>query len=224
MTTALTRRPETIPDDQCVVLSDIDWKGYSTMLRLRGERGVPKMVYLDGDLFLMAPSSPHEHLKSRLGQFVREVVIGLDVDCRPTSQTTFRRRSKRGGVEGDETFYIANEACVRGKAAIDLRIDPPPDLAIEVVHSHGAEKALEVYRRLRVPEVWVCDGGGLTIFVLGADGRYAKSPNSAAFPFLTASEVFDWIGRPESVSETSWMKDLRTWASETLPARRGGQP
>src|SRR4051794_1688109 len=153
--------------DQCVVLTAVDWKGYSTMLRLRGERCVPRMVYLDGELFLMSPSLSHEHLKSRLGQFVREVAVGLDVDCRPTSQTTFRRRSKRGGVEGDETFYIANEAHVRGKTAIDLRIDPPPDLAIEVIYSHGAEKALEVYRRLRVPEVWVCDGGGLTILVLG---------------------------------------------------------
>lgn len=224
MATTQAAPPEAAVGDQRVALAGVDWKGYSTMLRLRGERGVPKMIYLDGELLLMSPSLPHEHLKSRLGHFVREVAVGLEVDCRPTGKTTFRRRSKRGGVEGDETFYIANEAHVRGKTAIDLRIDPPPDLAIEVIHSHGADKALEVYRRLRVPEVWICAGDGLTILVLGANGRYAKSPTSAAFPSLTASEVFDWVRRPETVSETRWMKDLRAWATETLPARRGGQP
>src|SRR4051794_29774448 len=86
--------------DQCVVLRDIDWKGYTTLLRLRGERPVPRMVYLDGSVYLLSPSFPHENLKERLGTFVTEVVVGLGIPHIPSGSTTFRRRAKRGGVEG----------------------------------------------------------------------------------------------------------------------------
>ena len=91
------------------------------------------------------------------GRFVDEIVEELDIPCIRAGSTTFRRRAKKGGVEGDETYYLANEARIRGKDKIDLRTDPPPDLAIEAVHTHDAEAAIEVYRRFSVPEVWICD-------------------------------------------------------------------
>ena len=43
---------DVVEGDQCVTMRGLDWKGYLTMLRLRGERSVPRMVYLDGDLLL----------------------------------------------------------------------------------------------------------------------------------------------------------------------------
>jgi Uma2 family endonuclease len=177
------------------------------------------MVYLDGTVWLMSPSFPHERLKTRLGQFVIEVVVALDIPCIPAGSTTFRRRATKGGVEGDQTYYLANEARVRGKNELHLRIDPPPDLAIEAVHSHDADAAIEVYRRFRVPEVWVCDEAELVILVLQPNGRYAQSPTSAAFPFLSAAEVYDWVSRPQTVPETEWTKELRRWVKRTLRPR-----
>jgi Uma2 family endonuclease len=224
MSTVTPIQTEPAAGDQCVILSGVDWKGYSTMLRLRGERGVPRMVYLDGELLLMSPSFSHERLKERMGDLVKVVAEELDIPFVTSGQTTFRRRKKRGGVEADQSFYFANEARIRGKDQIRLRIDPPPDLAIEAVYSHAAEAAVEVYRRLGVPEVWVCDEAVLAILVLGDDGRYARSPTSRAFPFLAAEEISDWVRRPQTESELRWLKDLRRWASETLPTRRGGRP
>jgi Uma2 family endonuclease len=224
MATTLTTRPESVAGDQCVVLAGVDWKGYSMMLRLRGERGMPRMVYLDGELFLMSPSFSHERLKERLGDLVKAVVDVLDIPCVTAAQTTFRRRKRRGGVEADHSFYLANEERVRGKERINLRVDPPPDLAIEAVYSHDADAAIEVHRRLGVPEVWVCDQFDLTILVRQANRRYAESPTSVVLPFLTAAEISDWVHRPQTSSETEWRRDLRRWVSETLPGRRGGQP
>lgn len=178
---------------QCVEFPAIGWKGYLTLLRLRGERSTPRMVYLDGTVWLMSPTFPHERLKKRLGWIVEEVVRIFNIPCVATASTTFRRRAKKGGVEGDETYYLANEARIRGKDKISLRTDPPPDLAIEAVHSHDAEAAIEVYRRFRVPEVWICDEAELVILILQANGRYAVSPTSASFPFLSAAEIFGWV-------------------------------
>jgi Uma2 family endonuclease len=222
---ATTTRAPSVQDvgDQCVELRDVGWKGYATLLRLRGERRRPRMIYLDGDVSLVTTSFPHERLAKRLGILVQEIVVGLDIPCVPAGETTFRRRKKRGGVEGDETFYLANEARIRGKDNLHLRVDPPPDLAIAAVYSHAASRAVEVYRRFGVPEVWVCDEEELRILVLQANGRYAKAQTSAAFPFLTAAEIFDWVRRPQTVSETEWMKEVRRWVRETLVARWRGQ-
>src|SRR5271157_2925541 len=83
MSTAIAppARTTEIDGDQCVVLRDIGWKGYTTLLRVRGERSIPRMVYLDGNLSLMSPSFTHEYLEERLGILVREVVVGLVIPC-----------------------------------------------------------------------------------------------------------------------------------------------
>jgi Uma2 family endonuclease len=209
--------------DQCVVFRDIDWKGYSTFLKMRGERSVPRMIYLDGSLRLMSPSYRHENLKERLGVLVTEVVAGLRIPCVMSGQTTFRRRAKRGGVEGDLSYYLANAYRVRGKKQLNLSTDPPPDLVIEAVATHEAEDALEVYRRLRVPEVWVCTQSEMTIQILQPNGRYAKSERSLALPILSASEIYHWVSRTEDETDTEWMLAVRRWVAEVLtPQHRGG--
>jgi Uma2 family endonuclease len=205
--------------DQCVEFPAIGWKGYCTLLRLRGARSMPRMIYLDGTVWLMSPAFPHERLSVRLGLFVMEVVVGLNIPCIPARSTTFRRRAKKGGVEGDQSYYLTNEKRIRGKNKIHLKTDPPPDLAIEAVYSHDADAAIEVYRRFKVPEVWVCYEYGMVILVLQSDGQYAESATSLAFPFLSAAEVYDWMRRPQDVSETEWVKELRNWVKQTLIPR-----
>lgn len=222
-TTTTTSVNLSLGDDQYVELRGIGWPGYKVVLRLRGEQSRPKMIYLDGDLLLMSPALPHERLKMRLGSLVVEVAFGLGIPFLFAGQTTYRRRKKDAGVEPDDSYYLSNEARVRGKKEIDLRVDPPPDLAIEAVHTHGASKALEVLRRLGVPEVWVCDDDGLRILILRVNRRYVRSNTSLAFPFLTASEIFDWAQRPQIATDLEWMIDLRQWVQEVLVPRVRGQ-
>lgn len=205
--------------DQCVVLRDIGWKGYTTLLRVRGERSIPRMVYLDGSLLLLSPSFFHERLKELLGCLVMILVGELEIPCVMAGSTTFRRRAKRGGVEGDQTYYLANLDRIRGKKKISLKVDPPPDLAIEVVASHDSDDAVEVYRRFRVPEVWICDENQLTILLLQPSGRYVSAERSHAFNLLTASEIHSWVSRSQDSSDTAWIIDLRRWIAEVLAPR-----
>jgi Uma2 family endonuclease len=204
--------------DQSVEFRDIDWKGYSALLKVRGERSVPRMIYLDGSLFLVSPSFSHEYLTERFGWLVLGLVEELDMPCVPSRSTTLRRRAKRGGVEGDLSYYLANESRVRGKKQINLKIDPPPDLAVEVVLTHGAEAALEVYRRVKVPEVWIYDGK-LTILALQPDGQYAATDRSVSFPVFEVDEITSWIQKPRTQSETAWVKELRHWVAAIIVPR-----
>ncbi len=223
MATATINIGREADSNQCVAIRDIGWKGYLTLLRLRGERSVPRMVYLDGTVLLESFAFPHEQLRIRLGRFVMDVVVDLDIPCIAAGSTTFRRRAKRGGVEADESDYLASVERVRGKKNLHLRTDPPPDLAIEAVYGHDADAAIEVYRRFRVPEVWVSDETELVILVLQPSGKYAASETSASFPFLRAAEVSDWVHRPATGNETEWVKQLRAWVRTTLKPRVGQQ-
>lgn len=198
---------------------DVGWKGYLRLLKLRGERRRPRMVYLDGTVYLMSPAYPHEMLAKRFGTFVTILTLELRIPCTPLGSTTLRRRSKRGGAEGDETYYIANESRFRGVRNVDLKTDPPPDLAIEAVNTHGPSASLKVYRRLGIPEVWTGDIHEVRFYVLGPNGRYAQSDTSRSFPFLTSAEVADWLHRPRDESETDWGLALRPWITETLAPR-----
>jgi Uma2 family endonuclease len=205
--------------DQCVEMSGIGWKGYTAILRLRGLRSLPRMVYLDGDLWLMSPSFFHESLAERLGSFVVEVAIGVGISYLPAGHTTFRRLKKQGGVEADKCYYFANEGRVRGKKQIDLRIDPPPDLVIEAVNTHDPRAAIEAWRRFGVPEVWVCKESGLRILFRQADGSYEESESSAIFPFLTRAEIFEWATRSPDTPELEWSREIRQWIQKVLVPR-----
>ncbi len=197
----------------------LDWPGYLGLLKALGERGVPRLTYLDGRVTLVSPGDTHELLKKRLAALVEDVLVGLGIDHVASGQTTLRRRPRKAGVEGDETYYIARAGVVAEKTRIDLRVDPPPDLAIEVVVSHPVKDALEVYRRLRVPEVWVCDGASLRILILGTDHRYAQAPASVALPLLTAAEILGWVQRPEALRNARWRQEIRAWVAATLAPR-----
>ena len=181
----------------------------------------PRMVYLDGTVWLMSPAFPHERLKKRLGWVVEVIVDELDIPCiaagiddLPPPDQAWR---SRGGP--DATTWLMKSVSA-ARTSISLKTDPPPDLAIEAVYSHDADAAIEVYRRFKVPEVWVCDEAELVILVLQSNGRYAESATSAAFPFLSAAEMYDWVSRPQTESDTEWIKELRQLGPANAQATR----
>ena len=228
-TTAKIRKPRLVfspfPGGQCVVMDGLDWGQYSAILRAKGDRTYPKIVYLDGSLSLISPAFLHDHFKYRSGRIVDEVVSGLGIRYVPAASTTFRRRKKKGGFEPDQSYYFANAPRLRNRVAIDLRIDPPPDLVIEIAYTHAVEATIAICRRFRVPEMWICDETSLRVLVLQPGGRYSESATSASLPFLAAEEINTWLRNPaEDDDETKWGLELRRWVAEVLGPRAHGGP
>ena len=204
-----------------IELRDFGWKNYLRLYRLLEGRRSPKLIYLDGDLTLLSPISfEHEFSSRSLFLTVLEVALGLDIPIAYAGQTTFRRRSKRVAVQGDETFYLgANESLIRGKKRIDLRNDPPPDLAIEVVVTHPADKSVRIWKRLGVREIWIVNDRGMLILSRIDDGTYADVQVSLVLPTLSAVEIHDWATRSTATAENVWLLDLRTWVRDVLIPR-----
>lgn len=90
------------------------------------------------------------------------------------------------GVEADDCFYIQNEAVIRGKKRLDLTIDPPPDLAIEI--DITSRTRFNNYEALGVPKLWRYDGQSLEINVLES-GKYVKSNISRNIPQFSLIDV-----------------------------------
>ncbi|WP_165230092.1 Uma2 family endonuclease [Aquisphaera insulae] len=223
-TVTTPERASVIERQDPVTFDDIGWEGYDALLKLRAGRRYPRMVYLDGSVSLMSPATPHESLNDLLREIIRSVLVARKIPFRSFGQTTFRRKRDEAGVEGDQSYYITNLDRIRRKKTVNLLKDPPPDLAVEVVHTHGADRSLEVYRRLAVPEVWVCGAEELVFLVLGGDGQYGSRAVSSVIPGISASEVHSWLMQYDDEDEARWTSDVRQWAAEVVgPRDRAGE-
>ena len=206
-----------IAPDPCVCFP-ATWEIYTALVALRGDGSRPKYIYVDGRITVVSPSHNHEAVKKRIGWMIEHLLTRMIIDFHPAGSTTLLKSQRpRAGTEADESYYLTNIDRVVGKKDLFMGVDPPPDLVVEVVVSHSAADALEVYRRIGVREVWVYHDGGLEFLVLGADGTYHASPTSALLPPLAAADLAPWVDRLDPKGERQIRRDFRAWVAATLP-------
>jgi len=202
---------------QRFVLHDVDWEGYQSLLKILGDRPV-RVTYDRGDLELMSPHLKHERSRSRLGRMVEILTEELDIPMIAAGATTLKREDLDKGLEADESFYLASLSLISDVEQLDLDVDPPPDLAIEIEITRSALNRLGIYGALRVPEVWRFDGKSLRILLRQDDGTYRESQQSEALPCITIEELRHFVvGGPGS--DTEWAKAFRRWVRETIVPR-----
>jgi hypothetical protein len=103
---------------------------------------------------------------------------------------------------------------VRGKTRIDLRVDPPPDLAIEIDITHSSLNRMSIYADLGIPEVWRLDERGLAFYVLGSEGQYVRSERSRSFPVVFANDVARFLALRGQMDENAVVREFRTWVRQ----------
>lgn len=164
-----------VPPGHQVQLKEVTWAELECILEELGDRGNPRLSYSHGTLELMSPLPQHEDYKNILSNLVEVVLEESDIEFRNLGSTTFKSEQMDQAVEPDSCFYIEHELEIRGKRRIDLTVDPPPDLAIEI--DITARTRFNNYEALGVPELWRYNGTTLEISVLEA-GRYVNSDRS----------------------------------------------
>lgn len=187
-----------------------------------------RMTYHDGTLIFMSPEYIHDRHAEQISMIVREVVAAFGIAAAGTRTTTFWRAGreplKGSGKEPDAGFYIGpNEARIRGKPTIDLNVDPPPDLAIEIDHKSDSAIALLTYAGLLVPEVWryTVKTNTLWFGCLNPNGDYETVLRSRILPMLTPELVVAALAHGRDLDETTWGLWLRGWARELAETRDG---
>jgi len=197
--------------EQRVVMNQVSWETYERLLAANIDASSPRLTYNQGTLEVRSPSLEHERLKKVLATIADLVAEEKGIEFEDLGSTTFRRRDFEGGAEPDACFYVQNVERIRGKREIDLVVDPPPDLVIEVEITGPAVSKLPIYARLGVPEIWLTDGISLRILRL-ADGEYRASERSAVLPFLTESVLSEFMEQSRTLTTLAWRRMVRNWA------------
>lgn len=211
MSASTVARPPVVATDDCVVLSNVSWETYRRLLADDEERSLPRMTYDQGVLELVTPSMPHEEDADNIAAIVRIVTAQLAIPFRSVRSTTFRREDLARGFEPDASFYIQSEARIRGRRQVDLSIDPPPDVVLEMEVSRSVIDKLRLFASMGVPEVWRCDGQRVTIVVLEGE-QYNESALSRALPVLTGEVLTRFLADSRTMLSPDWFAAVTEWA------------
>jgi Uma2 family endonuclease len=203
-----------VPPGQRVLLRDVTWQELETILEDLGEHRVARIAYDRGILEIMAPLPEHEYDKEIISDLVKALLEELNTEFISLGSTTFKNQSMAQGIEPDQCFYIKNESKIRGKKRLDLTVDPPPDLAIEVDITSRTHP--NIYEALKVPELWRFNKGKLQINVL-QNGHYVESQQSLNFPqFKLGEAITQYLEQTITGGRNATFKAFRLWVQKQI--------
>jgi len=203
-----------IQPGQQLLLEDVSWQQLEGILAELGESRASRLSYSNGRLEIMVPLPEHEKAKEIIGDMVKILLEERQIAFEPLGSTTLKNERMIQAVEPDACFYIQNQAAVIGKNRLDMSVDPPPDLAIEIDLTSRTQ--LENYQILGVPELWRYARRGLQINVLQA-GRYVESDFSPTFPDIPMLELINrYVQHSQVAGRTQAIQAFRSWVRENL--------
>ncbi len=203
-----------VPPGQRVLLRDVTWQELETILEDLGEHRAARIAYDRGILEIMAPLPEHEDDKEIISDLVKALLEELDIEFRCLGSTTFKNQAMAQGIEPDQCFYIKNESKIRGKKRLDLTVDPPPDLALEIDITSRTHP--NIYEALKVPELWRFDKGKLQINVL-QDGHYVESQQSLNFSkFKLIETIPQYLEQSTTAGRNATLKAFRLWVKNQI--------
>ncbi|OAB62452.1 hypothetical protein AY599_21730 [Leptolyngbya valderiana BDU 20041] len=197
-----------------LLLKDINWQQFETILSELGEHRAARLSYSNGLLEIMVPLPEHEKAKEIIGDIIKILLNARGLNYDSLGSTTLKNERMTRAVEPDACFYIQNQAAVIGKNRLDLRTDPPPDLAVEIDITYRTQ--LDNYQILGVPELWQYFRQGLQIKVL-QDGEYIESNSSLIFPDIPIIELVNRYVQQSQISGSSQaIQSFRNWVHKNL--------
>ena len=176
-----------------------------------------RITYDRGRMEIVTLSAEHERIKVTLRRVVEAYADTIGVDAEGRGSMTVRRADLARGLEPDECYYVARAAVMIGRARdaeLDLTVDPPPDLAIEVDLSPPEVDKPPIYAALGVPEVWRHDGRSMTYSVRTPGGDYELADRSLSFPDLPVAWVNDALAIGLARGQRAATADIRRRVAE----------
>ncbi|MEK0181784.1 MAG: Uma2 family endonuclease [Oscillatoriales cyanobacterium] len=214
--------PSTQKTTQRVVLFHICWQTYKSLLAEMGDKRSSLLSYSQGVLEIIMPSDLHEIINCLLKRIVTALTEELDLKIKGFGSTTLNREDLEQGAEPDSCFYIQNVDRILGKR-LDISIDPPPDLIIEVDITSPSSNRFVIYKQLGIPEVWRYRSQTVQIYQL-QNREYITCDRSPTFPILSVAMLNQLLQMAETQDDNAIIRSLRQWVSEQLRSPENQQP
>ena len=207
-----TPQPTRWQNGQHLILRGVSWETYERLLADFQDSHAAHFAYDQGVLEIMVLSAEHERPNRTIALLVEEIALEMGIDVDNVGSHTFKREDVARGFEPDTCFYIQNAERVSGKPRIDLTVDPPPDLVIEIDIAHPSLEKLPLYAAVGVPEVWRYADNVVTIYLEGSE--YQSQEASQVFPGLTGQVLSQFVEEGLSTKRTAWIRRVREWARQ----------
>jgi Uma2 family endonuclease len=208
---------ERLPAGALLRLQNVSWDDYEHLLtQMESYRPGRRLSYDCGRLTVMSPSTEHEDYKDSIYSMVRVMSLELGVTLETRGTATFKSKLLKKGLEPDACFYVQNAAHVIGKRRINLDVDPPPDVVVEVDTTNESLPKFPIYVALGVPEIWRYDGQRVYFYKLAGE-NYELMQDSLAFPNFSTQDLTQYMEQSKAEGQTAallaLMKMLRARAS-----------
>jgi Uma2 family endonuclease len=201
-----------LPPGTTLVAYDVPWEDYERLLEELEDRPGFRVTYDQGRLEIMSPRPKHERYKSFLDRMIIAVADYLDVNVEPCGSTTWKKEQDGKGTEPDNCYYVANADRVIDHDDIDLNVDPPPDLAVEIEATNESRSKFPIYASLRVPEIWRVSVQRNQVQMYGLHGNeYVEVSASLSFPVLTPEVLAEFLRQRKMRGQKAAMADFRAW-------------
>ena len=199
--------------EQKVILKGVSWETYERLLaEHEGESGT-RFTYDSGTLEILVPSARHEKPNRILASLVEVLAEEMALNIESLGSTTLKRPDLLKGFEPDSCFYIQHAEAIRDNEEVDLTVDPPPDLVIEIDITSPSLDKFPLYAAVGVPEVWRYDGTHVMLYRLAGE-RYVEVTHNVALPLLTNEHVTRFLEERKQVPSTVWLRAVRAWARD----------
>ncbi len=169
MSSPVLEKPST-SETSYVLLYNVSWEQLEQLdVALAGTSA--RLTYLDNILEIMSPlSDDHEDSKKTLAMLLEVYMRAKNIRFYGRLSATIGKQEDKTRREPDESYNLGTKK-------------PIPDLILEITVTSGGINKLEIYRRLRVPEVWFWEDGFLSVYCLQGDS-YIKVSKSTLLPDL----------------------------------------
>ncbi len=201
------------PPEQRILLDNITWETYESLLQAHCDRSIPRFTYDRGQLEIMSPSIEHEELKDTVTLLVNTLAEEMGINTRSFGSATFRRADLQRGFEPDGCFYVQSVTRIQGRTELDLTVDPPPDLVIEIDLTSPSLPKFPIFAQLGVPEVWRADGSQMHIFCLEG-GQYVAHAESSILIGITAEVITRFVRESSTLDRLTWLHRVRAWVQQ----------
>lgn len=170
-------------EEKRVALYGISWEKLKAIeAQLEDNRDV-RLSYLSEVLEIMSPiGQEHENIKSTF-------VLLLEAYIRKKSIRFY----KRGGFTLEAPGYASGTP--DDSYSIGSKKDVP-DIVIEIIVTSGTINRRELFKPMKVPEIWFWKSNQLKVFHL-KDGDYEEVARSNFFPDLDLALLLRYVGHPD---------------------------
>jgi Uma2 family endonuclease len=201
--------------EQRVVLKNVSWQTFETMLVDMGEDRASRFTYDRGTLEIMAPQMEHEHWNRLIERLIFVLGEELNLEIFPVGSATLRGKGMRCGAEPDSSYYIQNELLVRNQSTLDLQTNLLPDLVVEIDLNSSSLDKFPIYAALGVPELWRYDEGMLNIYQLQQE-EYIQCNYSPTFAQLPLIGIPRFLEESQKIGVMGMTRIFRTWVRRLL--------